>query len=379
MPEENNDDRANAANHTVIVGAADGPQAQLQGLIPSTPINPVRHRIAETYIAISLMAMVLLGIVGPIALAIVWVYFGAVPVGVLGLVNVVVLPILLVRKRLSGVYRALGIALLVLSILAVGAGALFIFNVRSIAHRSAQRSKQMSMYYNRQEASARSEATVGQATQLLNSCQIFGFYYTQQDGVNGAENAEKTSTGIVLYKLPKPFGGTTTPASGDAGKYRMHIADRMINTMVPIARNAQHSCGIQFWHDGNYEQYKNGQWYFNSQVVQSVELGKTKEEAISFMQSCKADYFVGYTDINLIKESSTKSWLNKAEQSSTGIEILEGSPLSYVFVSKSMTTTLQETARQIRQTCYGKKKLYITIDNWIETEHSAGTWTRVSK
>jgi len=56
-----------------------------------------------------------------------------------------------------------------------------------------------------------------------------------------------------------------------------------------------------------------------------AKLETTKEEAISFMQSCKADYFVGYTDINLVKESNVKSWLTKAEKTSTGIEISEGS------------------------------------------------------
>lgn len=105
----------------------------------------------------------------------------------------------------------------------------------------------------------------------------------------------------------------------------------------------------------------------------------TREEAISFMQSCKADYFVGYTDINLVKDSNTKSWLNKAEQSTTGIEISEGSPKSYVFASKAMTTALQDTARQFRQSCYNTKKLYITVDNWIETEYPQGKWTRVNQ
>jgi hypothetical protein len=105
----------------------------------------------------------------------------------------------------------------------------------------------------------------------------------------------------------------------------------------------------------------------------------TKEEAISFIQNCKADYFVGYTDINLVKDGNTKTWVNKAEQSSTGIEISEGSPKSYVFASKSMTTALQDTARQFRQSCYNTKKLYITIDGWIETEYPPGKWTRVKQ
>ncbi len=105
----------------------------------------------------------------------------------------------------------------------------------------------------------------------------------------------------------------------------------------------------------------------------------TKEEAINFMQSCKADYFIGYTDISLIKNENTKSWLELAEQSSSGVEISEDSPKTYVFASKSMTTELQDSARQFRQSCYSTKKLYIKIDNWIETEYPVGTWTKVTQ
>ena len=79
-----------------------------------------------------------------------------------------------------------------------------------------------------------------------------------------------------------------------------------------------------------------------------------------------------------MKDGNTKSWLEKAEQSSSGIEISEESA-SYVFVSKSMTAELQDTARQLRQSCYDTKKLYITIDDWIETEYPAGQWTRVQQ
>jgi hypothetical protein len=358
-------------------GTINGQPFQAQP--PSFPKEPARHRFAETYVVISLVTMLVMVSAYFTPLAIVLVYIGAVPLGVIGLPNLLVIPILLVKKFLSGKYKVMGIILLVLSILAVAAAAYFIISVKSIVSKSDKRSKQMTEYYDQQNATARSDATLEQATQLLNSCQVFGFYYTKQDGTNGAENAEKSSTGILLYKMPKSFEGTTTPSSSDAGKYRMHIADRMVNTMVPIARNAQHSCGIQFWHDGNFEQYKDGKWYFNGQVVQNVDPGKTKEEAISFMQNCKADYFVGYTDIDLVKDSSTRAWLDKAEKSSTGIEISEGSPKSYVFTSKAMTTSLEDTARQFRQSCYSKKKLYITIDNYIETEYPAGKWTRVKQ
>jgi hypothetical protein len=54
----------------------------------------------------------------------------------------------------------------------------------------------------------------------------------------------------------------------DGQPYRISIADRLIPELVPIAREAQKTCvNPQFWHDGNYEQYHDGHWYFNGQVA----------------------------------------------------------------------------------------------------------------
>lgn len=360
----------------IVFGSADGAQMHSQIPVPIAAAASVRHRFAEIYVLVSFISMLLVGVVMPLVMIYVFVFLGAIPVGVLGIINLCVVPILLIRRLLSGWYKVLSIVVMVFSILAIVASIFFVVSVSSVVNNSNQKSNQMNAYYRKQESIARSEATVEQATKLLNSCQVIGFYYTQQDGTKGSENAEKTGTGILLYKLAKSFEGLTTPSSVDGGKYRMHIADRMIDTMVPIARNAQLTCGIQFWHEGEHEQYKDGRWTFKGEAVQIVEAGNPKEEAISFIKNCKADYFVGYTDLNLIKDSATKSWLNKAEFSSTGIVISEGSPYSYVYVSKSMTTVLQDTARQARKTCYYTKKLYITIDNFIETEYPIGTWVK---
>lgn len=94
------------------------------------------------------------------------------------------------------------------------------------------------------------DLTVAEATDLLNSCTLIGFYYTDQ-GKNGASgvDAEDSSTGIALAYKNDPI--------------RIHIADRMIPQMVPIARDAQKKCpDLQFWHDGRYEQKDaNGNWY----------------------------------------------------------------------------------------------------------------------
>jgi hypothetical protein len=124
--------------------------------------------------------------------------------------------------------------------------------------------------------------------------------------------------------------------------------------------------------DRNYENRELEQ----TKVRNTAVPGKTKEEAFTLLNECKVDYFVGYTDINLIKEDNTKTWLNAAEKSSTGIEISKGNP-TYIFVSKSKTIEYKDEVKKIRDACYEKKKLYIVEDNWIETEYPIGQWTKV--
>lgn len=293
-------------------------------------------------------------------------------VAVISLINLIGLPIYMRKQKLHGKRLIFAIISLAISALLVLYGAYNVYGLtvypKKLSEESRQKSEQRQQEF--AAANAKPEITKEEAIQLLKTCKLKGFYYTNQtdksDPANGGWG-ELSSTGVVLTKV-------------DGQPYRISIADKLIPELVPIAREAQKTCGgPQFWHDGTYEQYKDGRWYFKGEVVNSTQSGKTKEEAISFMQSCKADYFVGYTDINLVKDSSTKSWLNKAEQSSSGIEISEGSPKSYVFASKAMTTALQDTARQFRQSCYSTKKLYITIDNWIETEYPAGKWTRANQ
>lgn len=85
------------------------------------------------------------------------------------------------------------------------------------------------------------DITVAQATDLLNSCKLIGFYYDEQTSDPSNQfNAEHSSTGIVLGYENDPL--------------HIHIANRMVATMVPIARAAQQKCpNLQFWHDGKYE------------------------------------------------------------------------------------------------------------------------------
>ena len=296
-------------------------------------------------------------------------------IGLVALINLIGLPIYLRKHRPEGKGLVFAVISLVISIgLALsGLYSAYVWRTASTSYRSKSSEISKNTQYKQQQFladNAKPEITKEEAVQLLKSCKLKGFYYTNQTNKSYPANGgwgELSTTGVVLTKV-------------DGKPYRISIADKLIPELVPIARTAQTTCGDpQFWHDGTYEQYKDGKWYFKGEVVNDTRSGKTKEEAISFMQNCKADYFVGYTDLSLVKDASTKTWLKKAEESTSGIEISESAPKSYVFASKSMTVSLQDTARQFRQSCYSKKKLYVTVDDWIETEYPIGTWKRVKQ
>ena len=295
--------------------------------------------------------------------------------GLVALINLIGLPIYLRKHKPEGRGLVLAVVSLVISIGLVLSGIFGVSIWRMAGTNYQSRSSELSKKNEQKEKqfladNAKPEITKEEAVQLLSACKLKGFYYTNQTNKNNAANGgwgELSTTGVVLTKV-------------DGRPYRISIADRLIPELVPIARTAQITCGDpQLWHDGSYEQYKDGKWYFKGEVVNDTRAGETKEEAINYMQSCKADYFVGYTDLSLVKDDSTKAWLSKAEESTSGIEISESAPKSYVFASKSMTVSLQDTARQFRQSCYNKKKLYLAVDDWIETEYPIGTWRRVKQ
>ncbi|MFZ1301707.1 MAG: hypothetical protein WAQ27_04025 [Candidatus Microsaccharimonas sp.] len=287
------------------------------------------------------------------------------------LLNAVGLPIYIAKCKPKGAWFASSIVSLVISAMIIAYGGyigfqLFVaspMQIRQLSEESRQKIIEQDKKY--AEENAEPEITKERAISLLKDCKLKGFYYTQETEEEHNTTPATSSTGIVLTVV-------------DGEPYRINIADRLIGELVPIAREAQKTCADpQFWHDGQYEQYKDGKWYFNNEVVNSLQTGKTKDEAISLMQSCKVDYFVGYTgSIDAIKEANTRSWLTNAEKSTTGIEVSDDSSMTYIFASKAMTADLQAAARQYRQSCYDTKKLYITIDNTIETEYPIGTWTR---
>ncbi len=292
-------------------------------------------------------------------------------IAIIALANIVVLILYLVKGRPQGRNLIFTIISVVVSFGLLAVSSYYIYQIRVVAPREFAEARQKSALENEardqqyRAANANPEITKEEAISLLQTCKLKGFYYTQETKEEHGTSPVSSKTGIVLTKV-------------DNEPYRISIADRLISELVPIAREAQKTCeNPQFWHDGSYEQYKDGKWYFKDEVVNSTQTGKTRDEVLSFMKSCKTDYFVGYADLSLVKDANTQAWLEKAEKSTTGLEISEDGTRTYVFASKLMTTELQDTARDFRTSCYNTKKLYISVDNWIETEYPTGKWTRV--
>lgn len=288
-------------------------------------------------------------------------------VGLIALFNLIGLPLYMWKYKPQGQDLVLGIISLAISVCIALYGAHSLYQLFVEAPRSAQKSqKESAEKYRKYAAQAeKPEITKEAAVELLKSCKLKGFYYTNQSDKSNGGWGELSTTGVVVTYV-------------DGEPYRISIADRLLPELLPIAREEQKRCGSpQFWHDGAYEQFKDGRWYFKDTVVEDTTIVKTKAEALSLLQSCKVDYFVGQEGGSLAaKDTSTQAWLKEAQSASTGIAILKDSPMTYVFASRALTAELQDTARQYRQSCSDTRKLYISIDEWNEVEYPAGTWHR---
>ena len=220
-------------------------------------------------------------------------------VGIIALINLIGLPIYMRKFKPRGKGLVLAVVSLVISVILFLYGAYSVYQLRVAVPRQIDELSEQSRKDSEQREqefaadNANPEITKEEAIKLLQSCKLKGFYYTKEADKEHGTSPATSATGVVLTKI-------------DGEPYRISIADRLIDELVPIAREAQKTCGgPQFWHDGRYEQFKDGSWYFKGEVVNNTQSGKTKEETISFMQDCRADYFVGYTDIGLVKDSNT--------------------------------------------------------------------------
>lgn len=190
-------------------------------------------------------------------------------VGVVAVINLIGLPLYLRKKKTRGI----GLVVAIISLSISGLIALYvIYFVVVFAIASTQVSQRFEAIDEKAKTdyqqyitdNAKPEITKEEAITLLKNCKLKGFYYTQETEIEHGTSPASSKTGVVLTKI-------------DGEPYRISIADKLVSELVPIAREAQKKCvSPQFWHDGNYEQYKDGKWYFNNQVVNTTQTVKTK-------------------------------------------------------------------------------------------------------
>ena len=170
-------------------------------------------------------------------------------IGFVGLVNLIGLPIYMLKRKPHGKGLVFSIISLLISLVLFSFGAFTLYQLRVAAPKQIQqlsRNSEQKFAAQQQQFNAdnaKPEITKADAVALLSSCQLKGFYYTMQTSPIADGNwAESSTTGVVLTKI-------------DGKPYRISIADRLITELVPIARQAQKNCAgqPQFYHDGHYE------------------------------------------------------------------------------------------------------------------------------
>lgn len=167
--------------------------------------------------------------------------------GVLALVNIVGLSIYLFKQKPQGKGLVLGIVSLMISLSLVIGAATIVYLLQTSANEYQASSDRLQQRLADEEKrfqadNAKPEITKEEAVQLLQSCQLRGFYYTSQTSKDNGEWGDLSSTGVVLTRI-------------NGQPNRISIADRLIPELVPVAREAQKMCNgqPQFWHDGLYE------------------------------------------------------------------------------------------------------------------------------
>jgi hypothetical protein len=155
--------------------------------------------------------------------------------------NIALIGYYLWKRHPSTTAHILGVPVIVLSVvLVVGAGYSVADNARDARERAAKLDERNSRP---QPTAVYSDITVGKAEELLLACDLRGFYFTRQTRPALGNGGELSSTGVVLTTI-------------DDDPHRISIADRWIDRLVPVARQAQDVCGRgrpQFWHHGSYE------------------------------------------------------------------------------------------------------------------------------
>lgn len=255
---------------SVIVGSNTEPQSQSQILSQPVQLVSENHKLLKPWLLTTLVVLILnAGLLSltVIPFAGVFIALGAAPIflatGLLGLINLIVVSRSLSKKYFTVGFRKIATTVLVLSAIAVlgGVSSPFILAVQHKENAKTQKIQDnINSYY--------SEVSLEKATDLLNNCKIYKLNYSNSKGNDWDKTPETTRSGILTYDEYSYFGKPSNSNWDNArDKYTMYIADRKVDSIIPIARQAQKTCDIQFSHDGTDEQKKDGQWYFRDRLV----------------------------------------------------------------------------------------------------------------
>jgi hypothetical protein len=169
--------------------------------------------------------------------------------GLLALINLIGLTVYIIKRTPHSVVGWISaMASLLLSAALVVCGAYMVYQMRIaipiqenlVEQQHDKEFKEAADRFAKDNANP--EITKDAAITLLKTCQLSGFYYTNQKDRDDGNWGSLSSTGVVLTKI-------------DGKPFRISIADGLISELLPIAREAQKTCGgaPQFWHDGSYE------------------------------------------------------------------------------------------------------------------------------
>lgn len=218
-----------------------------------SPSSKKKHVGFTIYLAVASALLLFLAILPYLFVATVpgggWLMFILFPIfilaGILAALNYLVIAPYLILKRPGIRLVAFGIGVLLVSfpVAYYGAAVALDFRAAEESARQAQEDDEREERAYIQKRAALSEVNVEQATELLNSCDVVGFYTVDKAAPHDAKAVEASATGIVVNYISRE------------DRFRMYAANRMAETLEPIVENAQYRnmCeGLEIGRDGVY-------------------------------------------------------------------------------------------------------------------------------
>jgi len=172
-------------------------------------------------------------------------------IGIAALINLIGLPIYIVKQKQRGKALVYWIIPFIISLglsIYIGFGAYsYVLSSRDAQKQEAQQDKLNAAADKQSDElfaaeNSRPERSKDEAIQLIRSCVVEQLFYTHQTIRDTNVWGELSSTGVVVILT-------------DGKPSMMRIADSLVNELVPIAREAQTTCNGNpaLWHDGDFE------------------------------------------------------------------------------------------------------------------------------